>query len=204
MHWQRLDRDTSSTIIAAVASDAEAGLFSAATSEVTRALLRFYIGYHIYKITNYASLPSFTFQYLSDGTYFHYLDGTEEAIYTVNAKGALNLNEDTVVDYVRFFLEQVAGEDGEERHLITDPRDMPLLDSLDADAFDTVMRQHKPPKAFYDGGLDAYVVEADLYTDGQVVRGRIEVKPNGKVRLAGGQKMTMQSLGDTGLNDYMV
>lgn len=203
MHWQRLDRDTSSKIITSVASDAEAGLFSAATSEVTRAFLPFYKGYELYKITNFASLPSFTFQYLSDGTFFHYLDGTEEAIYTVNAKGALELTERTAVDYLAFFLTHVSGEDGEERILITDPHAVPLLESLDPDAFDTVRREHKAPACTYDGGLDAFVVEADLYTDGQVLRATIEVKSNGRVRITN-YKMTMHSFSGAGmLGDLM-
>lgn len=204
MHWQRLDRDTSARIIASVASDTEAGLFSAATSEVTRAHLRFYSGYELYKITNYASLPSFTFQYVSDGTFFHYLDGTEEPIYAVNAKGALKLDEHTVIEYLTFFFQHVSGEDGEERLLITNPHDMPLLESLGPDAFDAVLRDHKAPKASYDGGLDAYVVEADLYIDGQVLRSSVEIKSNGRVRLMSGEKMTMHRLGEAGQHDYMV
>lgn len=203
MHWQRLDRDTSSNIIASVASDAEAGLFSAATSEVTRAYVSFYIGYHVYKITNYASLPSFTFQYLSDGRFFHYLDGTEDPIYAVNAKGALNLDERTAVDYLAFFFTHVGGEDGEERQLIVNPHDMPLLESLGPDAFDALMRDHKAPAVAYDGGLDAYVVEADLYADGQVLRGTIEVKANGRVHIAR-EKMTLHRLGDAGQDADMV
>lgn len=203
MHWQRLDRDTSAKIITSVASEAEAGLFSAVTSEVTRAGLRFYKGYHLYKITNYASLPSFTFQYLSDGTFFHYLDGTEDPIYTVNAKGALTLDERSVLEYAAFFLEHVSGEDGEERYLITDPHDLPLLESLGPDAFEAVLRDHKSPHVDYDGGLDAYVIEADLYMDGMVTRGRIEVKTNGRLTIAG-QKMTMSGFSGSGLGDYMV
>ncbi len=203
MHWQRLDRDTSAKIITSVASEAEAGLFSAVTSEVTRAGLRFYKGYHLYKITNYASLPSFTFQYLSDGTFFHYLDGTEDPIYTVNAKGALTLDERSAVEYAAFFLEHVSGEDGEERYLITDPHDLPLLESMGEAAFEAVLRDHKAPHVDYDGGLDAYVIEADLYMDGMVTRGRIEVKTNGRLTIAG-QKMTMSGFSGTGLGDYMV
>jgi len=81
MHWQRLDRDTSVKVIDSVKSDANEGLFSVGTSEVQRARVSFYKEYFIYKVTNYASLPSFTFEYLSDGTFFHYLDGTESPIY---------------------------------------------------------------------------------------------------------------------------
>ena len=63
-----------------------------------------------------------------------------------------------------------------------------------------------PPDAdpvAYDGGLDAYVIQADLYMDGQVIRGRIEVKPNGRLSIAG-EKMTMSGFSGTGLGEYMV
>lgn len=197
MYWQRLDRDTSSKILSSVSSEEQVGLFSSATSEVTRAHLKFYIGYDLYKITNYASLPSFTFEYLSDGTFFHYLDGTEEPIYTVNAKGALSLDEHSALAYLTFFLEHVGGEEGEERILIADPHEMPLLDSLGPDALDSVMHAHRPPSCAYDGGLDAYIVTADLYMDGQLARATIEVKSSGKVRIAG-QKTLLHGFSGTG------
>lgn len=101
-------------------------MFSPATSEVQKARLSFYNGIDVFKLTNFASLPSFTFEYLGDGVHFHYLDGTETPIYTINDRGHLALNERSVIDYLEFFFAHVTVED-EEMCLIRSVHDMPLL-----------------------------------------------------------------------------
>jgi hypothetical protein len=73
MHWQRLDRDKTLATIKSVRSLTDAGLFSPVTSEVQKAVLSFYNGVELYKLTNFSSLPSFTFEYLGDGMHFYYL-----------------------------------------------------------------------------------------------------------------------------------
>lgn len=181
MHWQRLDRDTSVKVINSVKSDANAGLFSIGTSEVQRARVSFYKEYFIYKVTNYASLPSFTFEYLSDGTFFHYLDGTDEPIYKVNDKGGLTLDPNNVIDYVAFYFDR-AGDDDGEVSMIKNPHDMPLLDSLDAPTYSAVFDKHINP-AVELGNNGAYFIEANLYKDTQLVRAKIEVTPKGRVKI---------------------
>jgi phage-related protein len=196
MHWQRLDRDTTIEVINNVKSEANAGMFSVGTSEVQRARLPFYKKYSVYKVTNYASLPSFTFQYLSDGTFFHHLDGTETPIHTVNDKGDLNLDKNNVLEYLTFFFAHVGDEDGDVI-VINNPHDMPLLDSLDADSYNAVFSQHKPPEVHYDGGFEAYEIEVNLYKDSQLVRAEIEVTERGRVKIKS-QKMIMQQVLNTG------
>ena len=199
MHWQRLDRDTTIQVIDNVKSEANAGMFSHGTSEVQRARLTFYKTYSVYKVTNFASLPSFTFQYLSDGTFFHHLDGTEEAIYKVNDKGDLNLDSNNVMEYLTFFFGSVGDEDGDIT-VINNPNDMPLLDSLDPAAYDAVFNQHKPPEIHYDGGFDAFEIEANLYKDSQLVRAKIEVNTKGRVKIKS-QKMVMQGVLTGGITE---
>lgn len=202
MQWQRLDRDNSAHVIDSVKSENNAGLFSLGTSEVERARLPFYKDYALYKVTNYASLPSFSFQYLSDGTFFHYLDGTEAPIYAVNDKKDLNLSEGTIAAYLSFFFEQVGDEDG-DIILINNPHDMPLLDSLDPMAYDAVFSQHKPMKIHYDGGFDAYEVTADLYKESQLVRAEIEINMKGRVEIKS-QKAIMHGVGNADLTEGMM
>lgn len=192
MHWQRLDRDNTIKVIESVKSAENAGMFGTSTSEVQKGRLPFYKNYALYKVTSYASLPSFTFNYLSDGTFFHYLDGTEEPIYKVNDKGELNLDRHNVIAYLEFFFAHVGGDDG-DIIIITNPHDMPLLDSLDANAYDAVFNKHKPVEVHYDGGFDAYEIAADIYKDSQVVRAQIEVSVKGRVKIKG-QKMAMNTV----------
>jgi len=192
MHWQRLDRDNSIKVIDSVKSDANAGLFSAATSEVKRARTPFYQEYFVYKVTNFASLPSFSFQYLSDGTFFHYLDGTEGPIYAVNDKGALALTPANALLYLQFFFENVGDEDG-DTILINNPHDMPLLDSLDPEVYSAVFSQHKPAIIEHDESSGKFTIEADLYKESQLVRAKIEVSAKGRVKILE-QKMIMHEM----------
>ena len=199
MHWQRLDRDTTIQVIDNVKSEANAGMFSPGTSEVQRARLSFYKDYSVYKVTNFASLPSFTFQYLSDGTFFHHLDGTEAPIYKVNDKGGLHLDKNNIMEYLTFFFGHVGDEDG-DIVVINNPSDMPLLDSLDPASYDAVFNQHKAPEVHYDGGFDAYEVETNLYKDSQLVRAKIEVSIKGRVTIKS-QKMIMQGVLTGGISE---
>jgi len=192
MHWQRLDRDNSVKVIDSVKSAENAGMFSVATSEVKRARLLFYTDYYLYKVTNFASLPSFSFQYLSDGTFFHYLDGTEASIYAVNDKGSLSLSEANVMAYLEFFFSKVGDEDGDVI-LINNPHDMPLLDSLDMEVYEAVFSQHKPSKVEYDSGFDSYTIQADLYKDAQLIRAKIDVTAKGRVKITH-QEMIMHQM----------
>jgi len=191
MHWQKLDREHTIKVIKSVQSPENQGMIAQGTSEVKRAKARFYEDHDIYRVTNFASLPSFTFEFISDGTFYHYLDGTEHAIYTVNDKGALRLEEHNVLDYLEFFFQYVS-QDDEDAVLIVNPRDMPLLDSLDADAYDAVFNHHKPPtvKTLSD---DDFQIEADIYLESHMVRATINVTTKGRVTITK-QQSSMQTV----------
>lgn len=181
--WQRLNRDDTLKIIDSVKSAAEPGLIGRGSTDVERAWLPFYKEFHLYRITNYASLPSFTFQYLGDGRFFHYLDGTETPIYAVNDKGALNLNDMYVLDYLEFYFRQVVDAEDGEIVMIRQPRDMPLLDSLDSASLNAVMRGHQPGRSEYDAGTGNYTVSTDLYNDGLMLRATVTVTARGRVTI---------------------
>ncbi len=201
MNWQRLDRDNTIKIIESVRSAGEAGLFSLTTSEVKKARLSFYETISLFKLTNFASLPSFTFEYLGDGTHFQYLDGTELPIYATNDKSSFELNERTVLDYLEFFFSHVAFEE-EEMALILNPNDNPLLDSLDMDSADSVIRNHKTAVVSYDAGYDKHTVEADLYADGLLIRATIEVTASGRVSIID-RKMIVNAVAHSAISGIM-
>lgn len=181
MHWRRLDREQSLLVLDSVKSAADPGLFAPGTSEVKSAILPFYKNMILYSVTNYASLPSFTFQYLGDGEFFSFLDGTKDPIYAANDKGELALNARTVLDYLSFYFESVGMEDGEECHLIENPKDMPLFDSLDDETARAIYRNHVPPEVTENNGV--FTVVAEIYADGQVNRATIIVQRNGRVEI---------------------
>lgn len=201
MHWQRLDRDNSLKVIDSVKSAADMGLFNIGTSEVQRAFVPFYKDMFLFKVTNFASLPSFSFEYLGDGTFFQYLDGTEAPIYAANDKGQLNIDQHNVLDYIAFFYSHVTLEDGDEITIIKDPQDMPLLDSLDPMAYASVMRNHKPATVLINND-NGYTVETEIYTEGQLVRATLEVTQKGRVNMID-QKMIVNEMVDSGANEAL-
>ncbi|MEM8833111.1 MAG: hypothetical protein AAGB32_01095 [Pseudomonadota bacterium] len=77
--------------------------------------------------------------------------------------------------------------------LINNPHDMPLLDSLDPDAYNAVFTQHKPAVVSHDESTDKYTVEADLYKESQLVRAKIEITHKGRVTILE-QKMIMHEM----------
>ena len=194
MHWQRLNRDTSIKILDSVKSDAHMGMFSIEASEVKNAPLPFYMGVSLYKVTNFASVPSFTFEYLGDGTFFQYMDGTEEPIYAINDKGALELNSYNIVEYLRFFFERVSMENFPDLEIITNLHDMPLLDSLGPAVFQSLAQKHKLPEITYNEKNNSYIVEADLYVDAQLVRAKINVNAKGRIKITD-QEMIVHEMG---------
>ncbi|NQZ14521.1 MAG: hypothetical protein HRT94_06845 [Alphaproteobacteria bacterium] len=199
MHWQRLDRDSSLKVIDSVKSAADMVMFDIGTSEVQRAFVPFYKEMFLFKVTNFASLPSFSFEYLGDGTFFHYLDGSEAPLYAANDKGQLNIDQHNVLDYIAFFYNHVTPADADEITIIKDPQDMPLLDSLDPMAYASVMRNHKPATVLINSD-EGYTVETEVYTEGQLVRATIEATKKGRVSIID-QKMIVNEMLDSGANE---
>ncbi len=189
MDWQRLDRTKTAEIIARVATARDAGLFSLPTSEAACQPLPFYRGLLLYRLTNYATLPSFSLDFLGDGISFYPLDGSSDTILQANARGALALNEQNVIDYVDFFLKNVATEDG-DIYLIRNTEDLPFLDSLSIDQQLHLKRRHNAIDLAYDPENDAYMVQADLYYAGTLLKSLITVHADGRIEFSG-QSMLM-------------
>ncbi len=183
MHWQRLNRDTSIKVLDSVRSEAHMGMFAIGSTEVKTATLPFYNDIDLYRVTNFASVPSFTFEYLGDSKFFQYLDGTEEPIYKTNDKGALTLNDYNVVEYLRFFFERVSLDEFPDFEIITSLHDMPLLDSLGPAVFASLAQKHKLPEIKQNEADNSFTIEADVYVDAQVLRAKITVSAKGRVSI---------------------
>ena len=146
--------------------------------------------------------PSFSFQYLGDGTFFQYLDGTESPIHAVNDKGILTLNQHNIMNYLDFYFSHVSDEEG-DIIVIHNPHDMPLLDSLDADAYNAVFSQHTPAQINHNDSNNSFEIDTDLYKESQLVRGKITVTAKGRVSIKD-EKMIMHTVVNPGFTDSMM
>lgn len=191
LEWHRLDRDQSQAIIGKVTTERDASMFAPMTSEAQCTKLPFYRNYLLYRVTNYASLPSFSLEYLSDGENFYLLDGSPDPIYFANDRNALVLNRANVLDYLDFFFQNVSGEDGDV-FLVRDPNDLPFLESLEPEHQAMIMDNHSPIKIDYDPSTEHITVDTTLYYGGTLLQARLGIDHDGRIQLLD-QHMLTQS-----------
>ncbi len=201
MNWQKLERAETAKIIQRVAETPDGALFSIATSEATAAQLPFYRGYMMVRLTNYATLPSFTLDFISDGNTFYLLDGSPDPLQKIAARGGLVLTEQNVVEYVDFFFQHVTTEEG-DIYLIRDPDDMPFMDSLSLDQQIHIKRRHTDIGVAYNRDDDSFLVNADLYFAGVLLKATLNVQPDGQIEVSN-HAMLMAESGGAAANNGM-
>lgn len=182
MNWQKLERSETAKIIQRVAQTPDGALFSLATSEATAVQLPFYRGFMLVRLTNYATLPSFTLDFLSDGGTFYLLDGSQDPLQKVAARGGLTLNERNVTDYVDFFFRHVTTEEG-DIFMIRNLDDLPFMDSLSPDQQDHLRKRHGDIITIYNRNDDTFSVTSDLYFAGVLLKATLNVQADGQIEI---------------------
>lgn len=180
MKWNRLDRHQSADILEHIATVSDPNLFSTVSSEAHFSPLSFYQDYMVYRITNYATLPSFSLDFLSDGESYHLLDGSPTPINLVNGKGSLYLTESNVIDYVDFYMSNINGEDGDV-YLIRDLESLPFLDSLSLDQQIELKQRHQDPEVMIEKDSGDFIVLADLFFGGTLLQSGVVVNASGQI-----------------------
>lgn len=176
--WNRLSKDQAHGVLDKLSTHSDAIVFSKEATEVSVCSMPFYSHYKLYRLINYATMPSFSMQYLSNGVEFISLDGTANPLYTANEKDPLKLTESNVIPYLDFFFSYVQGSEG-DIFLIKDPRKMPVMSSLNAEQQQSIINSYKPLQvATNDKG---WLVSGTLYYDGSLLSAAIQVTPNGKL-----------------------
>lgn len=178
--WTRFNREQANEILGKLAGTRDAIVFSRDTTEVTWRSLPFYTNYKLYRLVNYATMPTFSLMYLSNGEDFITVTGTAIPIFTANARDPIRLNEMTVIPYLDFFFGNVQGSEG-DIFLIKDPKRMPFMDSLSAGQQQSIMAGFKPLKASYSATEGFYRVSGTLYYGGGLIYAVIQVMPDGKL-----------------------
>lgn len=170
--WQKLDATGLEALINAVRTTSESQLFSSAHSEAVSAHLPFYNEFQLYRLSNYSTLPVFTTEYLSNGTSWHYIDGTPECLIEINKQDGMRLTPRTVVDYLSFYFEHVLLEEGEiltyeRRGYNSAPRGKDI--------------KLPPPTIEFLPATESFLVHMPLYVDGTLMHGAVKVSSQGHV-----------------------
>jgi len=178
--WTRLNREQAHQILNKLSGHKDAVVFSKEATEVSWRSLPFFNNYRLYRLINYATMPTFSMMYLSNGDEFISVDGTANPIYTVNEKDSIRLNEMNVIPYLDFFFSNVQGSEGDV-FLIKDPRKMPFIDSLSEGQQQSVIDSFKPLKVSYDATQHVHLVSGTIYYGGGLISATIVVTPEGKL-----------------------
>lgn len=192
MEWQKLERQEAEEVLGQIRASDQGRLFSGNLIEVKFKSQPFYKNYLYYRITNYATMPMFSMDYLGHENGFYYLDGTSDPIYTVNRHAPIRLAPDNIPDYLEFFFEHVSGRQGDV-HLIGDPRNHRLLRSLDKATLQSIVDKFQPMRVEYEGSPDKYIVSATLYYDGSLISALLSLTPDGHVYLED-ERMLLQGV----------
>jgi hypothetical protein len=178
--WTRLNREQAALVLSKLGGNQDTVVFSKEATEVAWRSLPFYTHYRLYRLTNFATMPTFTMLYLSNGDDFITVDGTANPLYTVNEKDGIRLNEMNVIPYLDFFFGNVQGSEGDV-FLIKDPRKMTFMDNLSEEQQQSVITNFKPLKVTHDPAQRLYRVTGTLYYGGGLLSTTIVVTPDGKI-----------------------
>ncbi len=176
--WTRLPREQAHQVLNKLSGHRDAVVFSKEATEVSVRVLPFYNHYKLYRLVNYATMPTFSMLYLGNGDEFISLDGTANPIYTANEKDPIHVNELNVISYLDFFFSNVQGSEGDV-FLIKDPRKMPFLESLSENQQQSVVNSFRPLKVTHESGL--YRVSGTIYYGGGLISANILISPEGKI-----------------------
>jgi hypothetical protein len=178
--WTRLNREQAHAVLAKLSGNRDAVVFSKESTEVAWRSLPFYTNYRLYRLINFATMPTFSMMYLSNGEEFLTIDGTANPIYTANEKDPVRLNEMNVIPYLDFFFSNVQGSEGDV-FLIKDPRKLPFMDTLTDSQQRSVMSSFRPLKVEHNTVQHSYRVGGTLYYGGGLISSTIVVTSDGKL-----------------------
>lgn len=182
MDWNILSKSESQGVLDKVRSADDPMFFSGSMTEVQCAELPFYNKFLLYRVTNYATMPSFTMEYVGDGNTFYVLDGTPDPIYFANKQSPLELNKRNLGAYLDFFFHNVGGPDGDV-YLISDPDKAPFMSSLDESQKNRIREKFIPLKVNYQAASAKFIVDCTLYYNGSLVSATISVEADGRLKM---------------------
>lgn len=119
--WQKMDQERAARIVAEVNPYLDPVPFSPATTAVRSQKLTFYPGRELVELTDLSTVPPARKYAIWRPGEVTVIDWTNRAIYEMNERTGLSLDENTVLDYVRFFFAHVRGRHG--RFLLTESVD---------------------------------------------------------------------------------
>ena len=163
MIWESLSKQDATAFLQTVDNGLEPVFFDPDLCEVYRKNLPFYDGFALMRIVNKQWIPAFVLDYFSNGEQHYYLDGSERAFHNVNIQGAVKIQDDSVLDYIRMFISYVY-ERGNSLIFINNPNAKAAI-----------------PQPVFNSETESYELSLPLIYQSKEVPSQIEVTRDGKI-----------------------
>lgn len=153
------------------------------TTQVHWRKLPFYDQVALIRVKDPAWTPNNLFiYYLTDRGNLYWLNGTSPPIHEVNAKAPIKVNEDNVLDYLRFFCFFVRGEEGP--FLISEHIEDPYIPKAVDDKTRMVIEGTVRP-CTYEGRNEQgyYLCDAVVYYSNALFIANFAVQPGGMIEM---------------------
>ena len=180
-NFTKLTGTAATSVLNAVNAELTGMQFTLEQTMVMVQPLDFYPGYHVAEIADFSQQPPIRRTALYRPKRVLILDGTTAPLYMLNREGILQLGEDTVVAYAKFFLNHVRGPHGAFK----------VVESLDdiswreepappiRKSLNELMERLRVTGKTPDGG---FVLVARLLFGDSLFAARLTVSPDGTVR----------------------
>ena len=110
--WQKLDAETAARVLSDINPHLEPVPFSQESTTIRSQKLPFYKDYSFFELTDLSAIPGARKYAIYKPGDVNVINWTNQAIYDTNEKAPVRLDENSVVDYVRFFFSYVRGRHG--------------------------------------------------------------------------------------------
>ena len=142
--------------------------------------LPFYAGVSVISATTLTTIPMITRRFVGDGRNFVTLDGTEDCMEEINERYKLVLNEETVVDYLAFYLSAVKTQNGYFR-LIKTAEDLEMDVEENDELLDVMKKLITLPTVTKEG--NAFFVKGFILLENTMYHAEMTVLADGNVEL---------------------
>lgn len=193
MIWHRLDRDKTVDMIDRVKAAAESMLFTPVTSEAKCTRLPFLKSFLLYRLTNFASLPTFSMDFVSNGENFLYMDGADTAIRQLVEMGELQLTEETILAYLNFYYCYVRLPEG-EIILLKNAAEAPQIDLYDEERRENLEIVPDDVQIEVDAQTGNFLLLAPALYDSSPMEVFIIVTPDGRVQTSPKRMLTLEKI----------
>ncbi len=183
--FEKLEIDEIASILNAVNKQVEGSVFDPLETNILAISLPFYSGYRFLDIADHATNPPLQrFVFHKDDTReFKIVDWTYKTIYEINSEAHINIDDDNVLEYVRFFFSYVKGRHG--RFIICESADnIDWKDEPPAEVKKKLNETLQILKIKKKNKENVYEIEAFMILKDTLFKTDIYVEPNGCVTIS--------------------